>query len=97
MHKRTVFSGMLQNLVELTSIVFRPELLDAEFERRCKLARKEVYEDEQTAVHSEFATDGGVHTNRVECLWSLVNPWLEKFCDPSKAGLEQSVRTYRFV
>jgi len=57
-----------------------------------------VYENEQTVVHSEeFVTDDGVHINQVECLWSLLNPWLAKFRGLSKPGLEQSVRTYGFV
>ena len=57
-----------------------------------------VYDNEQTVVHSEeFVTDEGVHINQVECLWSLVNPWLRKFRGLSKHGLEQSVRTYGFV
>ena len=57
-----------------------------------------VYDNEQTVVRSEeFVTDDGVHINQVECLWSLVNPWLRKFRGLSKPGLEQSVRTYGFV
>jgi transposase-like protein len=57
-----------------------------------------VYDNEQTIVHSEeFVTDDGVHINQVECLWSLVNPWLRKFRGLSRHGLEQSVRTYGFV
>ena len=57
-----------------------------------------VYETEQTVVHSEeFVTDDGVHINQVERLWSLLDPWLAKFRGLSKPGLEQSVRTYRFV
>jgi transposase-like protein len=57
-----------------------------------------VYENEETVVHSEeFVTDDGVHINQVECLWSLLNPWLAKFRGLSKPGLEQSVRTYGFV
>lgn len=57
-----------------------------------------VFETEQTVVHSEgFVTDDGAHVNQVECLWSLVNPWLQKFRGLSKPGLEQSVRTYGFV
>jgi len=35
---QTAFGGMLQHLVELTSIVLRPEPLDEEIERRCKHA-----------------------------------------------------------
>jgi transposase-like protein len=42
MHNQTAFGGMLQELVELTSIVLRPEPLDAEIERRCKQAWKEA-------------------------------------------------------
>jgi len=57
-----------------------------------------VYEDEKVVPHSEeFVTDDGVHVNQVECLWSLVTPWLQKFRGLSKPGLEQSVRTYGFV
>ena len=57
-----------------------------------------VYDNEQTVVHTEeFVTDDGVHITQVECLWSLVNPWLQKFRGLSKPGLEQSVRTYGFV
>jgi hypothetical protein len=37
------------------------------------------------------------HINQVECLLSLVNPWLQKFRGPSKHGLQQSVRIYGFV
>jgi hypothetical protein len=44
-----------------------------------------VYENEQTVGHSEeFVTDEGVHINQVECLWSLVNPWLQEFRSLSK-------------
>ena len=57
-----------------------------------------VYENERTVVHTEeYVTEDGVHTNQVECLWSLIEPWLEKFRGLSKPGLEQSVRTRRFV
>ena len=57
-----------------------------------------VYVDEQTVVHSEeFVADEGVHINQVECFWSLVNPWLQKFRGLSKPGLEQSVQIYGFV
>ena len=57
-----------------------------------------VYENEKVVPHSEESvTDNGVHVNQVECLWSLVDPWLQKFRGLSKPGLEQSVRTYGFV
>lgn len=46
-----------------------------------------VYENEQTVVHTEeFVTDECIHINQVEGLWSLVNPWLQKFRGPSKPG-----------
>ena len=41
-NNQTAFGGMLQHLVEFTSIVLRPEPLDAEIERRCKRAWKEA-------------------------------------------------------
>jgi transposase-like protein len=57
-----------------------------------------VYETERIVPHSEtFVTEDGVHVNQVECLWSLVTPWLRKFRGLSKPGLEQAVRTYGFV
>ncbi|EMA56743.1 hypothetical protein C451_00810 [Halococcus thailandensis JCM 13552] len=54
--------------------------------------------EHRTVVHDDkYVSDEGVHTNQVECLWSLIQPWLEKFRGLSKPGLEQSVRTYGFV
>jgi len=48
-----------------------------------------VYDNEQTVIHSEeFVTDDGAHINQVECLWPLVNPWLQKFRGPSKPRLK---------
>ena len=38
MNNQNAFGGMLQQLVELTSIVLRPEPLDVEIERHCKQA-----------------------------------------------------------
>ena len=56
-----------------------------------------VYENERTVIHTEeYVIKDGVHTNQVEYLWSLIEPWLEKFRGLSKPGLEQSVRTYGF-
>ena len=55
-----------------------------------------VYEDEKVVPHSEkFVIDDGIHVNQVECLWSLVTLWLQKFRGFSKPGLEQSVRTFQ--
>ena len=42
MSPQTAFGGMLQHLVELTSLVLRPEPLDTEIERRCKQAWEEA-------------------------------------------------------
>jgi ribosomal protein S27AE len=54
--------------------------------------------DHQTVCHDdEYVTDDGVTTNQVECLWSLIQPWLEKFRGLSKQGLEQAARSYGFL
>jgi hypothetical protein len=54
--------------------------------------------DHRTVVHDErYVSAEGVHTNQVECLWSLVQPWLAKFRGLSKQGLEQAARTYGFL
>lgn len=54
--------------------------------------------DHQYVIHDDrYVTDRGVHTNQVECLWSLLQPWLEKFRSLSKQGLEQAARTYGFL
>lgn len=42
MHNQTAFGGMLHDIVELASIVLRPEPLDAEIERQCKRAWEEA-------------------------------------------------------
>jgi len=42
MRNQTAFGGMLQDVVELASIVLRPEPLDAEIERQCKRAWEEA-------------------------------------------------------
>ena len=36
MNNQTTFGGMLRHLVELTSILLRPEPLDQKIERHCK-------------------------------------------------------------
>jgi hypothetical protein len=54
--------------------------------------------DHRTVIHDErYVSPEGVHTNQVECLWSLVQPWLAKFRGLSKQGLEQAARTYGFL
>ena len=61
-------------------------------------AYQQMENEHRTVVHDDnYVSDEGVHTNQVECLWSLVQPWLAKFRGLSKPGLEQSVRTYGFV
>jgi hypothetical protein len=50
MSNNTAFGGMLQRLVEITSVVMRPALLEAEVER--------------VVPHSgTFVIDGSVHVN----------------------------------
>ena len=54
--------------------------------------------DHRSVVHDEeYVSAEGVHTNQVECLWSLLQPWLAKFRGLSKPGLEQAARTYGFL
>jgi len=54
--------------------------------------------DHRTVVHDErYVSEEGVHTNQAECLWSLLEPWIEKFRGLSKQGLEQAARTYGFL
>ncbi len=55
------------------------------------------YEREIVVHDEEYVTDDGVHTNQVECLWSVIQPWLAKFRGLSKQGLEQAARTYGFL
>ena len=41
--------------------------------------------DHQAVIHDErYVSLEGAHTNQVECLWSLVQPWLAKFRGLSK-------------
>ncbi|PSQ17173.1 IS1595 family transposase, partial [Halobacteriales archaeon QS_8_69_26] len=54
--------------------------------------------DHRTVLHEEeYVSADGVHTNQVECLWSIVQPWLRKFRGLSKQGLEQAARTFGFL
>jgi len=49
--------------------------------------------DHRYVVHDEeYALDESVHTNQVECFWSLLQPWLAKFRGLSKEELEQAAR-----
>jgi hypothetical protein len=54
--------------------------------------------DHRTVVHdNEYVSAEGAHTNQVECLCSLLQPWLAKFRGLSKQGLEQAARPYGFL
>lgn len=54
--------------------------------------------DHRTVLHDEeYVSADGVHTNQVECLWSVLQPWLRKFRGLSKQGLEQAARTFGFL
>ncbi|MGN8216775.1 IS1595 family transposase [Halococcus morrhuae DSM 1307] len=58
-------------------------------------AYQQMEHEHRTVVHDdEYVSDDGVHTNQVECLWSLVQPWLAKFRGLSKQGLEQAAHTF---
>lgn len=53
--------------------------------------------DHRTVVHTEtYVSADGIHTDQVECLWSLLLPWIRKFRGLSRPGLEQAARTYGF-
>ena len=61
-------------------------------------AYQRMEHDHRTVIHDEkYVSDDGVHTNQVECLWSLLQPWLAKFRGLSKQGLEQAGRTFGFL
>ncbi|WP_049998744.1 IS1595 family transposase [Halococcus sediminicola] len=58
-------------------------------------AYQQMEHEHRTVVHDdEYVSEEGIHTNQVECLWSLVQPWLAKFRGLSKQGLEQAARTF---
>jgi hypothetical protein len=54
--------------------------------------------DHWIVVHDEtYVSPEGVHINQVECLFSLVKPWLRKFRGLSKHGLEQAAQTFGLI
>ena len=54
--------------------------------------------ERRIVVHDEeYVTEDGVHTNQVECLWSVIQPWLAKFRGLSKQGLEQAAQVFGLV
>jgi ribosomal protein S27E len=63
MCNQTAFGGILQGIVELGSIVLRPEPLDAEIKRRCKQA----WEDAPCPECGETTIQSGDDSPRVWC------------------------------
>ena len=55
------------------------------------------YEHRIVVHEAEFVTEDGVHTNQVECLWSVTEPWLEKFRGLSREGLQTAAHTFGFM
>jgi hypothetical protein len=54
--------------------------------------------DHRTVLHDkEYVSANDVHTNQAECLWSVLQPWLAKFCGLSNQGLDQAARTFGFL
>jgi len=54
--------------------------------------------DHKIVIHDEtYVSSEGIHINQVECLFSLVKPWLRKFRGLSKHGLEQAAHTFGIV
>jgi hypothetical protein len=64
---------------------------------RCLDSVQPIFTTTELWFTTSATSDEGVHTNQVECLWSLLQPWLAKFCGLSKQGLEQVARTFRFL
>ncbi|TSD09190.1 IS1595 family transposase [Haloglomus irregulare] len=59
---------------------------------------QQMNHDHRTVLHDEeYVSSDGVHTNQVECLWSIIQPWLRKFRGLSRQGLEQAARTFGFL
>ena len=61
-------------------------------------AYRQIDFDHRTVVHKErYVSPEGVHVNQADCLFSVVQPWLRKFCGLSKQGLEQAAHTFGIV
>ena len=61
-------------------------------------AYREMDFDHRTVVHKErYVSPEGVHINQAEYLFSLVQPWLQKFRGLSKQGLEQAAHTFGII
>ncbi|GAA0528542.1 hypothetical protein GCM10008992_31450 [Halorubrum aquaticum] len=61
-------------------------------------AYREMDRTHRTVIHKErYVSSDGVHINQAECLFSIVQPWLQKFHSLSKQGLEQAAHTFGIV
>lgn len=61
-------------------------------------AYREMDFEHHTVAHKDrYVSAEGVHINQVECLFSLVTPWLRKFRGLSKQGLEQAAHTFGLI
>jgi len=61
-------------------------------------AYRRMEHDHKIVIHDEtYVSSEGIHINQVECLFSLVKPWLRKFRGLSKHGLEQAAHTFGIV
>ena len=89
MSTRTAFGGMLRDIVELDSIVLRPEPFDKEIERRCKQAWEQAPCPEcgETAVQSG---DGSPRVWCRNCRYTFT--YTRK--RPSKTALSHPVRSF---
>ena len=88
MSTRTAFGGMLRDIVELDSIVLRPEPLDTEIQRRCKQAWEQAPCPEcgETAVRGTAVPGSGAATAAI--------PSRTPATRPSKAALSHPVRSF---
>jgi len=49
---------------------------------------QQMEHDHRTVVHDErYVSEDGIYTNQAECLWSLLEPWIEKFHGLLQAGV----------
>jgi len=61
-------------------------------------AYRRMEHDHKMVIHDEtYVSSERIHINQVECLFSLVKPWLRKFRGLSKHGLEQAAHTFGIV
>ncbi len=61
-------------------------------------AYRRMEHDHKIVIHDEtYVSSEGIHINQVECLFSVIKPWLRKFRGLSKHGLEQAAHTFGIV